>query len=85
MSVSGAVAIAAMDASDWDEVRRIYAEGIATGNATMETAPPEREAWDRAHRSDCRHTLHMGLGSRHAWQTAAAKHYARGGGQKASS
>ena len=43
-----------MRPSDWDEVRRIYAEGIATGNATMETAPPPWESWDRAHRPDCR-------------------------------
>ncbi|MEX1246156.1 MAG: N-acetyltransferase family protein [Thermoanaerobaculia bacterium] len=40
--------------ADWAEVRRIYAEGIATGNATMETEAPAWEAWDRAHRPDCR-------------------------------
>ena len=27
---------------DWDDVRRIYAEGIATGDATFETEVPER-------------------------------------------
>ena len=43
-----------MAASDWDDVRRIYAEGIATGNATMETAAPPWESWDTAHRPDCR-------------------------------
>ena len=48
------VAIASMAASDWDDVRRIYAEGIATGNATMETSPPPWESWDAAHRPDCR-------------------------------
>ena len=48
------IAISGMRASDWDEVRRIYAEGIATGNATMETAPPPWESWDEAHRPDCR-------------------------------
>ena len=48
------VAIASMSPSDWDDVRRIYAEGIATGNATMETAPPPWESWDEAHRPDCR-------------------------------
>ena len=37
----GNLAISAMQASDWDDVRRIYAEGIATGNATMETSAPE--------------------------------------------
>ena len=48
------IAISGMRASDWDEVRRIYAEGIATGNATMETAPPPWESWNEAHRPDCR-------------------------------
>jgi len=43
-----------MTPADWDEVRRIYAEGIATGNATLETDPPPWESWDRAHRADCR-------------------------------
>lgn len=31
---------------DWPEVRRIYVEGIATGNATFESEPPEWEAFD---------------------------------------
>lgn len=48
------IEISGMRASDWDEVRRIYAEGIATGNATMETAPPPWESWNEAHRPDCR-------------------------------
>ena len=48
------LAISAMQVSDWDDVRRIYAEGIATGNATMETSPPAWEKWDAAHREDCR-------------------------------
>ena len=30
--------------TDWIEVRRIYAEGIATGHATFETVPPA--TWD---------------------------------------
>jgi L-amino acid N-acyltransferase YncA len=43
-----------MSAGDWEDVRRIYAEGIATGNATFETEPPSWESWDSAHRKDCR-------------------------------
>jgi L-amino acid N-acyltransferase YncA len=39
---------------DWAEVRRIYGEGIATGNATFETEIPSWEAWDASHRRDCR-------------------------------
>ena len=35
--------------SDWERVRVIYAEGIATGNATFETDTPTWQAWDAAH------------------------------------
>ena len=49
-----AVAIEAMTPAHWDGVRRVYREGIATGDATFETDAPEWEAWDRAHRADCR-------------------------------
>jgi len=33
----------------WPEVCAIYQEGIATGNATFETATPTWEAWHAAH------------------------------------
>jgi L-amino acid N-acyltransferase YncA len=36
-----------MEPSDWTAVERIYAEGIATGDATFETAPPTWEEFDR--------------------------------------
>lgn len=35
--------------SDWEAVRAIYVEGIATGDATFETAAPTWENWNRAH------------------------------------
>jgi len=38
----------------WVAVREIYAEGIATGNATLETETPDWEKWDASHRKDCR-------------------------------
>jgi L-amino acid N-acyltransferase YncA len=38
----------------WAAVARIYAEGIATGNATFETEVPSREAWDAAHLAEHR-------------------------------
>ena len=47
-------AIAAMTPADWDDVRRIYGEGIATGNATFEAEVPSWERWDQDHRPDCR-------------------------------
>jgi L-amino acid N-acyltransferase YncA len=34
---------------DWPEVVEIYADGIATGVATFEVAPPSWERWDAAH------------------------------------
>jgi L-amino acid N-acyltransferase YncA len=48
------IAIEPLAPADWDDVRRIYAEGIATGNATFESEPPSWEAWDGAHRPDSR-------------------------------
>jgi phosphinothricin acetyltransferase len=38
-----------MTPADWPQVRAIYREGIATGNATFETDAPPWEAWDAAH------------------------------------
>jgi L-amino acid N-acyltransferase YncA len=38
--------IRALTAADWPAVREIYAEGIATGNATFETEPPSWAGWD---------------------------------------
>ncbi|MGW6936839.1 helix-turn-helix domain-containing GNAT family N-acetyltransferase [Lentzea sp. NPDC054927] len=48
------VTVRAMRDDDWAAVRRIYAEGIATGDATFETEVPQRRAldakWLREHR-----------------------------------
>lgn len=48
------VAIAALVADDWDDVARIYADGIASGLATFETQVPTWEEWDRSHMADHR-------------------------------
>lgn len=42
-------AIDHMKAGDWEEVRSIYLEGIASGNSTFETGAPPWEKWDEAH------------------------------------
>jgi L-amino acid N-acyltransferase YncA len=42
-------AINEMRPGDWEDVRTIYAEGIATGQATFETEAPSWEAWDACH------------------------------------
>jgi L-amino acid N-acyltransferase YncA len=39
---------------DWPAVRRIFAEGIATDIATLETEAPGWPEWDASHRDDCR-------------------------------
>jgi len=36
-------------AAHWPQVRAIYEQGMATGNATFTTAAPTWEAWDRDH------------------------------------
>ena len=46
--------IRAMTAADWRGVCAVYLEGMATGNATFETAAPEWDRWDAGHRADCR-------------------------------
>src|SRR5262245_3762849 len=43
-----------MTAEDSSAVIRIYAEGIATTNASLEREAPDWEQFDRTHRQDCR-------------------------------
>ncbi|MGB7923339.1 MAG: N-acetyltransferase family protein [Pyrinomonadaceae bacterium] len=46
--------IETMKDDDWEEVRAIYLEGIATGNATFETDVPSWEQWSASHLRECR-------------------------------
>lgn len=39
---------------DWEQVREIYLEGIATGNATFQKEAPSWEDWDNGHIKECR-------------------------------
>jgi len=48
------VIIEEMNEESWEAVQQIYNAGIATRNATFQTEAPEYEAWDQAHRKDCR-------------------------------
>ena len=48
------VEIRAMTKADWQSVREIYREGLATGLASFETDVPEWEHWDETHLADCR-------------------------------
>jgi phosphinothricin acetyltransferase len=43
-----------MTPADWPAVRKIYAGGIATGDATLEREAPDWDHFDRSHRPDCR-------------------------------
>jgi L-amino acid N-acyltransferase YncA len=43
-----------MRPEDWDAVRAIYLEGIATGNSTFEQSAPDWPAWDQGHLPCCR-------------------------------
>ena len=38
-----------MTASDWEQVRAIYLEGIRSGHSTFETEAPSWEKWDEGH------------------------------------
>lgn len=43
-----------MKTSDWDQIRKIYLDGIKTGLATFQTTAPEWNEWDQGHVKSCR-------------------------------
>jgi L-amino acid N-acyltransferase YncA len=49
-----------MSSSDWPAVCAIYAEGIATGNATFETETPAWDRWNAEHIDSCRFVAREG-------------------------
>jgi L-amino acid N-acyltransferase YncA len=51
---TGAVTIEDLRPEHWSGVAHVYAEGIATGNATFETGVPTWEAWNSSHLTDHR-------------------------------
>ena len=62
MSVRGAALpeIAPLEPADWTAVRAIYEQGLATGQASFETVPPDWETWDRDHLAGCRYVAREG-------------------------
>ncbi len=54
------IIISAMRREDYDQVRRIFQEGMHTRQATFETSAPSWEEWDNRHLQVCR------LAARHA-------------------
>lgn len=51
--------IDSMTETDWPSVRRIYEQGIATGEATFRTGAPDWQEWDEDHLSCCRLVLRL--------------------------
>lgn len=47
-------------AADWPQVREIYLEGIATGQATFQTTAPDWAEWDAGHLLQCRLVARVG-------------------------
>jgi phosphinothricin acetyltransferase len=46
--------ISALLPAHWLSVKNIYEQGIATGNATFQTAAPSWQEWDTSHINACR-------------------------------
>ncbi len=46
--------ISKMTVDHWPQVKAIYENGIATGQATFQTSAPDWEQWDQAHVDTCR-------------------------------
>ena len=54
MAQPAGIRLEPMTPGDWPTVRRIYAEGIATGLATLERQAPDWDHFDRSHRAEGR-------------------------------
>ena len=49
-----------MAKEDWEAVRAIYLDGIATGQATFETTAPDWTTWNQNHLPSCRLVVRLG-------------------------
>lgn len=65
-----------MTPDDGPAVLGIYAQGIATGNATLELAVPDWGHWNASHRRDCRLVARNGRGRVVGW-TALGRYSTR--------
>ncbi|MEZ0447624.1 GNAT family N-acetyltransferase [Cellulomonas sp. ICMP 17802] len=65
------VTVTAMTAEHWPAVERIYAQGIATGHATFEAAPPSWEQFDAGKLPDHRLVALDDDGSVLGWAAAS--------------
>lgn len=61
------ITIRPLEPKDWPAVLEIYAQGIATGDATLETSPPEWEIWDGSHVPELRYVAITDSGEIVGW------------------
>ena len=59
-SDGAALTVEPMTPDDAEAVIAIYAEGIATGNATLDGTPPDWRRWHATHRRECRFVASRG-------------------------
>lgn len=64
-------AIDDMKPDDWDQVRAIYREGLATGLAAFMTNPPSWKTWDAGHLTVGRLVARMDDGAIVGWSALA--------------
>jgi L-amino acid N-acyltransferase YncA len=72
---SGRPVVEPMTTDDGQAVLDIYGQGIAGGNATLETAVPDWHHWNSGHRRDCRFVAR--IGGRVVGWTALGRYSAR--------
>jgi L-amino acid N-acyltransferase YncA len=70
------IRIEPMTPDDGPAILAIYAQGIATSNATLETATPDWAHWQTSHRRDCRLVARDGEGRVVGW-TALGRYSTR--------
>jgi L-amino acid N-acyltransferase YncA len=68
--------VEAMTPDDGPAVLDIYGQGIATGDATLETVTPDWAHWNASHRRDCRLVSRDGTGRVLGW-TALGRYSTR--------
>jgi phosphinothricin acetyltransferase len=71
------ITIEPMTGDDWPAVRRIYTEGIATGNATLEREAPDWNHFDHSHPTACRLVARDASGGPIVGWTALGQYSAR--------
>ncbi|MFZ1399154.1 MAG: N-acetyltransferase family protein [Candidatus Promineifilaceae bacterium] len=66
------ITIHPMQAADWTSVSQIYADGMATGEATFETEVPTWEIWNAGRMATCRFVARSEAGEVVGWAALSA-------------